>query len=215
MSVPKMMQYLESAAPEFSKRLRSLYLKRVEIVKKAHNKSDAFRQIIGNQQLRRCLVYCNDLDHLGENIKIAYDEGLEPLEFSSRIKPNERKRILNAFETNTGNILLIAVRCLDEGVDIPACDTAILISCSRSMREFIQRRGRVLRKHPKKGFSTIYDIVVLPFASEKDAYPITPSEFNFIKEELRRVGVLSSNAINSKDFNVDEQIELYRKYMFV
>lgn len=212
MSIPKMLRYLENTGPELASKLRTLFLRRVEIVKKAQNKSGAFRQIIRKYHLKRCLVYCNDLDHLEDNIKIVYEEGLEPIEFSSRIKPDIRKTILQSFENNVEkNTLLIAVKCLDEGVDIPACDSAILISCSRSTREFIQRRGRVLRKHPTKEFSIIHDIVVLPFTSEQDAYPLTPSEFGFVKEELRRIDLLSKNALNSKDFNVEEQIELYRR----
>lgn len=215
MAIPRMLQHLENIDPELSSKLRALFLRRVEIVKKAQNKSIALRQIIKNYKLKRCLVYCNDLDHLKENIRIIYEEGLEPIEFSSRIKPDARKTILQSFENSAEkNTLLVAVKCLDEGVDIPACDSAILISCSRSTREFIQRRGRVLRKHSTKEFSTIHDIVVLPFTNDQEAYPLTSSEFNFAKEELRRVGILSKNALNNKDFNVETQIELYRRYLF-
>jgi superfamily II DNA or RNA helicase len=214
MAIPQMLQYLESAAPELSVRLRALFLKRVEIVKKAVNKYDALRKIIRKYQVKRCLVYCNDLKHLEETVRVIYEEGCEPIEFSSRISLDARKKILQTFEdSNNKNTLLVAVKCLDEGIDIPACDSAILISCSRSTREFIQRRGRLLRKHPTKEFSTLHDIVILPFTSEKEAYPLTSSEFGFIKEELRRVDILSKNAVNSKDFNFDKQIELYRRYI--
>jgi superfamily II DNA or RNA helicase len=147
-------------------------------------------------------------------VKVIYQEGFEPIEFSSRIKPETRKKILQAFEEGGNkNTFLVAVKCLDEGIDIPACDSAILVSCSRSVREFVQRRGRLLRKHPTKDFSTIHDIVILPFANKEEAYPLTLSEFGFIKEELRRVEILSGNAENSKDFNVDNQIQLYRRYV--
>jgi len=212
MTVPKMLRFLESMNSDLSPRLRTLFMRRVEIVKKAENKFEAFRGITKRHQLKRCLVYCNDLQHLDDNIKIVYEEGLEPIEFSSRIDPDIREKILRSFEKEVEqNTLLLAVKCLDEGVDIPACDSAVLISCSRSTREFIQRRGRVLRKHPTKEFSTIHDIVVLPFTNEKDAYPITPSEFRFVKEELRRIQLLSENALNKDDVNVEEMIKLYQK----
>jgi len=212
MTVPRMLQYLDSINSDLSPRLRTLFLKRVEIVKKAERKFEAFKKIIKTHQLKRCLVYCNDLQHLDENIRIVYEEGLEPIEFSSRIEPDIRERILRTFEKNAEqNILLLAVKCLDEGVDIPACDSAILISCSRSTREFIQRRGRVLRKHPTKEYSVIHDIVVLPYEDEKDAYPITPSEYGFVKEEIRRIQLLSKNALNKDEINVKEMMELYRR----
>lgn len=212
MTVPKMLQYLDRINSELSPRLRTLFLRRVEIVKEAENKFKAFREIIKRHQLKRCLVYCNNLRHLEANIKIVYEEGLEPIEFSSRIEPDIRKKILRAFEKNVEqNTFLLAVKCLDEGVDLPACDSAVLISCSRSTREFIQRRGRVLRKHASKKFSVIHDIVVLPFANENDAYPVTQSEFGFVKEELRRIQLLSKNALNKDDLNVEEMVELYRR----
>lgn len=215
MSIPKLLQYLEKMNSEMSYKLRFLLMRRVEIVKKAQNKANALKQIIKSCNLKRCLVYCNDLDHLNENIKIIHEEGLEPIEFSSRINPDVRKEILHSFENSIErNVLLVAVKCLDEGVDIPACDSAILISCSRSIREFIQRRGRVLRKHPTKEFSTIHDIVVLPFVTEQDAYPLNPSEFSFVTEELKRVDILSKNSLNSKDFNCEEQLTMYKSHVF-
>jgi superfamily II DNA or RNA helicase len=214
MSIPRLLQYLDSLNSEISLKLRTLFLKRVEIIRKAANKFDAFREIIKTYELKRCLVYCNDLAHLEENIGIVHEEGLEPIEFSSRIDPNIRERILQAFDKKVEqNTLLLAVKCLDEGVDIPACDSAILISCSRSTREFVQRRGRVLRKHPTKEYSSIHDIVVLPFTKEEDAYPINPSEFGFVKEELRRIEILSKNALNKDEINVNGILRLYRKYL--
>lgn len=214
MTVPRLLQYLDSTDSDLSSRLRTLFLRRVEIVKEAENKSRAFREIINEYDLKRCLVYCNNLQHLDENIKIVHEEGLEPIEFSSRIEPDIRKRILDSFERNVEqNTFLIAVKCLDEGVDIPACDSAVLISCSRSTREFIQRRGRVLRKHKSKEYSTIHDIVVLPFTSSEDAYPITLSEFGFVKEELRRIQLFSKNALNKEEFNIKGMISLYRDHV--
>jgi superfamily II DNA or RNA helicase len=56
---------------------------------------------------------------------------------------------------------LVAIRCLDEGINIPSCHTAYLLASSRNPRQFIQRRGRILRKAPGKEKATIYDFVVL------------------------------------------------------
>ena len=55
----------------------------------------------------------------------------------------------------------MAIKCLDEGVDIPYLKNAIILSSSQNPREHIQRRGRVLRKSPGKNLATIYDALVL------------------------------------------------------
>ena len=177
--------------------LQNLFLKRIEILKKAVSKKDALRKIIRNSDLKRCLIYCNDLQHLDEFKKILFDEGCDSKKYSSEIDPLQRKKIIEDFcnELN-GKQFLVAVKCLDEGVDLPACDSAILVSSSRSTREFIQRRGRILRKHHSKEFSIIHDIIILPFTTMDDAYNLTESEEDFIKNELDRINQFAQNAIN-------------------
>jgi superfamily II DNA or RNA helicase len=215
MSIPYILKNLEIYEPELSNKLRSLYLKRIEIIKKSDNKFQALKEILTTTKLKKCLVYCNDLDHLEQNVKIIHECGFIPIEYSSDIKPEEkREKILDDFRTTkSDNIFLVAVKCLDEGVDIPACDSAILVSCSRSEREFIQRRGRVLRKDNSKPFATIYDIVVLPFTNLKEAYPLNQTEYNFISEELKRIQLFSSDALNKEDLDVGKMLNFYENYI--
>jgi len=212
-SVPRILESLDRTDRELGNRLRSLYLTRIGIAKKAEAKKDALRKIIRDYQLRRCLVYCNDLEHLEEFVKIIFEEGYEAMEFSSRIEVREREKIKQSFARETaGNKFLVSVRCLDEGVDLPACDSAILVSSSRSTREFVQRRGRVLRKHPSKKLSTIHDILVLPFTNVEDGYLLTASEYDFVEAELRRVEEFATNALNSRDIRIDGLRELFKKF---
>jgi superfamily II DNA or RNA helicase len=212
-SIPEVLEFLSRADKELGTRLRNLYLTRVGLVKKADNKKDALREIVRNYELKRCLVYCNDLEHLEECRRIIFDEGYEAMEFSSEIDAKERVAVKESFaRETTGNKFLVAVRCLDEGVDLPVCDSAILISCSRSTREFIQRRGRVLRRHPSKGISTIHDILVLPFTKAEDAYTLSPSEYDFVDAELRRAEEFSKNALNRESIKTDELRALFRRY---
>src|SRR5215217_6489670 len=58
--------------------------------------------------------------------------------------------------------ILVAIKCLDEGVDIPTVDHALILASSRNPREFIQRRGRVLRVAAGKNFAEIHDALVVP-----------------------------------------------------
>lgn len=212
--LPKVLDFLDRVDRDLGTRLRTLYLARVGIVKKADAKKDALREIVRNHELKRCLVYCNDLDHLEECRRIIFDEGFEAMEFSSKVDAKERTTVKENFAKETvGNKFLVAVRCLDEGVDIPVCDSAILISSSRSTREFIQRRGRVLRKHPSKKISTIHDILVLPFTKVDDAYVLSSSEYDFVEAELRRVGEFAENALNKKEIKINELYQLFRRFL--
>ena len=74
---------------------------------------------------------------------------------------NERMKLVEAF--NKGEIsALAAIRCLDEGINIPSIKSALILSSNDDYREFVQRRGRILRKYDGKKHATIYDVVVLP-----------------------------------------------------
>jgi len=212
-SIPEVLEHLDRVDKDLANRLRNLYLSRVGLVKKAKAKKDALREIVRNHDLKRCLVYCNDLDHLEECLRVIFDEGYEAIEFSSRVDAKERTTVKETFaQETTDNKFLVAVKCLDEGVDLPVCDSAVLVSCSRSTREFVQRRGRVLRKHPSKNVSTIHDILVLPFTHAEEAYVLSPSELDFVEAELRRAGEFCKNALNKEDIRVDELEALFRRY---
>jgi superfamily II DNA or RNA helicase len=133
-----------------------------------------------------------------ESVAVLFDEGFDAAEYSSDIEPlSKRRMILDSFEEPSNSTrFLVAVKCLDEGVNLPIMNSAILVSSSRSTREFVQRRGRILRRHPDKPYAVIHDIVVLPFTSPEDEYPITKSELDYVKEELSRVAHFGKNALN-------------------
>ena len=81
--------------------------------------------------------------------------------FTARESVSERRDVLQAF-SNKIYSFLIAIRCLDEGVDVPSTRTAFILKSSANPKEFVQRRGRILRRWPSKSEARIYDFVVLP-----------------------------------------------------
>ena len=89
---------------------------------------------------------------------------------------------------------LVAIRCLDEGVDIPAVQTAVILASSANPRQFIQRRGRVLRPHPGKHRATIFDMIVLPPELDRETIEI---ERNLLRRELRRFSEFADLADNA------------------
>lgn len=177
--------------------LQALILKRANILKRAKNKKLALQSITRNRRLGRCLVYCNDLGHADETVRSLMSLGLSPLRYDSTLDEQQRRANLAYFETAPEGYL-VAIKCLDEGVDIPSCDTAILLSSSKSTREFIQRRGRLLRKHEGKEIATIYDIVVLPIDPSANR-AISPLEFSMIDGELQRVRTFAESAKNGSE----------------
>jgi len=81
---------------------------------------------------------------------------------------------------------LVSIRCLDEGVDIPAVDSAFILASSTNPRQYIQRRGRVLRKSPGKDHAKIFDFIVAP-QSSRGGTQHSEIERSLFKREFRRV----------------------------
>lgn len=97
------------------------------------------------------------LNGIGKGVasKFTATEGLE-----------ERMQIIDAF--NKGYIeYLVAIRCLDEGINIPSIKSALILSSNDNYREFVQRRGRILRQYEGKKCAHIYDVIVLPSIKNK------------------------------------------------
>jgi DNA phosphorothioation system restriction enzyme len=90
---------------------------------------------------------------------------------------------------------LVAIRCLDEGVDIPETKRAFILASSTNPRQFVQRRGRVLRRAPGKESATIHDFLVLP---PPDSVPpeLWQTERRLVERELNRIGLFAKLALN-------------------
>ncbi len=93
------------------------------------------------------------------------------------------------FAANGG--VLVSISCLDEGVDVPAASHALILASSRNPREFIQRRGRVLRRSANKAYATIYDAIVVP------SPPLETSARSLILGELARAIEFADHAFTN------------------
>jgi superfamily II DNA or RNA helicase len=95
---------------------------------------------------------------------------------------------------------LVAIRCLDEGVDIPETLRAFILASSTNPRQFIQRRGRILRRAPGKSMADIYDFIVEPSTEELDSSsPIFPTVRNLFRRELSRIWEFAGLAVNGPE----------------
>ena len=106
----------------------------------------------------------------------------------------ERNSILNDF-ANGDLEVLTSMKCLDEGVDVPRSELAIFCASTGNPRQFIQRRGRILRLHKDKHMAIIHDLVVVPEVnSTSESFSM---ERSLLASELRRVrdfAMMSENA---------------------
>ncbi len=113
--------------------------------------------------------------------------------YTSTTSPIDREQLRIQFESGALQGL-VAIRCLDEGIDIPAIKHAVILASSTNPRQFIQRRGRILRPDIGKDRATLYDMVVLPPELDRETLSI---ERNLLKKELLRLIEFADLADNS------------------
>jgi superfamily II DNA or RNA helicase len=125
------------------------------------------------------------------------DSGWHTSRFTSEESSRDRAVIMNNFKNGTIDAL-VSMKVLDEGVDVPICDKAFILASTRNPRQYVQRRGRVLRRHGDKERATIYDFVVLPNGDSVHSQRLKDAE-------LERVDDFALLAINR--FEVEGQID--------
>lgn len=149
------------ADPEIEKKILKVQIERAKIGKKAQNKIESAVSILSKnfEKGSKWLVYCDDkkqLDMLWNELNVL-DLPLYRYYADEKL---DRRNTLSAFERDGG--IVLSIKCLDEGVDIPSVSHALILASSQNPREFIQRRGRVLRKAEGKVYSYIYDLILTP-----------------------------------------------------
>jgi superfamily II DNA or RNA helicase len=176
---------------EAALRLKMLLIRRARIVKSAQQKIAAAAAVVSSayKHGQHWIVYCDDQVQLNLVRDALRTRGCDDvLEYHSAMSGNPR-RTLDLFESNGG--IVVSIRCLDEGVDIPAVSHALILASSKNPREFIQRRGRVLRKSSGKSISHIYDVLVTPLFD-----PNEPPNYSILEGELGRAIQFGSRALN-------------------
>lgn len=202
------------STPEIEKKL----LERKRIIHKAANKLEAFKAILRSEfDKRKNLKYT--LIYVPEGIEANFDEtdfsvetedenrlineytkAVSQTDDSVMVKQftansNNREEILRNFEQSNIHVLT-SMKCLDEGVDVPRSELAIFCASTGNPRQFIQRRGRVLRLHKDKIHATIHDLVVVPEVSDESTFEM---EKGLVKKELERVVDFANLAMNKTD----------------
>lgn len=150
-----------SKEPTDASHLKHLLIARSRIIKNAAEKPATAAALLQDRYRpgHRWLVYCDNQTQVNEVRQSLADRGIGSWEYY-RGMPGDAANTLRAFSINGG--IVVSIRCLDEGVDIPASDHALILASSRNPREHIQRRGRVLRRYPFKTVASLHDIITVP-----------------------------------------------------
>lgn len=178
--------------------LHKLLIARARLLNNAEGKLGWLRHHLASKsmaELRYTLVYAGDrlfpevTRLVGEELRIPSHA------FTSAQSRSERASILQRFQTGELAVL-VAMRCLDEGVDVPPTRSAYFLASSSNPREFVQRRGRILRTSPGKSIATIHDAIAVPPASSR-AHRLDPAERAALRSQLSRIQEFGRQAENA------------------
>ncbi len=191
------------------------YRGRLRAISMATEKHERIAEIFANiEDKDHTIIYCSDgklwyendkknheyqeVRHLEHILRLINNSCLSSTgngkasKFTATEAVEERMQLIDSF--NKGYLeYLVAIRCLDEGINIPSIKSALILSSNDNYREFVQRRGRILRLYQGKTVAHIYDVIVRPSVSN-DA---------FAKIEFRRYYEYSRLALN-KDYLLDQ-----------
>ncbi len=175
-------QRTDNALDGDSGKAQRLLFRRARILKKCGSKLEALGVALDKHPIRRGLVYCADNDQLGDVSRLFQQRQTVYLTYTADTSNPDRSSALQALAAGQVPVV-VAIDCLDEGVDVPNVDEAIILASSSNKRQFIQRRGRVLRRAEGKSFATLIDIIALPPTSAGlEARWMLDGEFARVKE---------------------------------
>ncbi len=197
-----------------NKKLTMLLIERTRIINGAENKISALVELLEERKLEKStknLFYCPDnkygeiryLDKVSDELK---NIGMNVEKFTSDENQEQRTRLVKDLEDESINGL-VAIKVLDEGVDIPSIERAFILASSTNPKEFVQRRGRILRKSPNKLFAELYDFIVVPEDSNGSTIDSAVHR-KYLERELKRYmefAKLSKNRIECEKLIFDLQ----------
>ena len=195
--------------------LTSLLTKRSRLIATAANKLTTLKELMSSRlDTSHTLFYCGD-GYLENNVRqidavthlLGKELGYRVNVYTTDTPLEVRENLRRQFES--GELQgLVAIRCLDEGIDIPAIKTAIILASSSNPRQFIQRRGRILRPHPNKQQATLFDTIVIPPSLDRETWEV---EKNLLRKELIRFITFAELADNAEEAT-SKLLQLHQHY---
>ncbi|ACK66061.1 type III restriction protein res subunit [Rippkaea orientalis PCC 8801] len=187
--------------------ITALLMQRSRLIGSAANKLEALRELMKTRlNTHHTLFYCGDGSIENESLNyrkqveavtriLGIELGYRVNTYTAETPLEQREKIRQQFEW--GELQgLVAIRCLDEGVDIPAIQQAVILASTGNPHQFIQRRGRILRPHPGKKQATLFDMIVMPPELDRNTWEV---ERNLLRKELKRFVEFAQLADNAEE----------------
>jgi len=189
--------YHQTESGEISEALERLLINRATLLNRAENKLTKLEELLTDKtdSLHHALFYCA-AGRITPVLELLTTLGLRVAKFTAEESASERQELLKMFAS--GHLqALVAMKCLDEGVDVPSTRTAYILASSSNPKEFIQRRGRILRQSSGKEHAAIHDLIAVPPIDYRQ-YPTTTfrTEQKIIGRELERFNEFAGMALN-------------------
>ena len=199
----KLVKIKDDGSERNLKIIENLMFKRADILKNARNKMQVLEDILNElgPNTKNLIIYCSDeqIDEVVDIVGNKFDWRVKTFTYKDSSEPSDsydgksfRDDILVDFSKGKYDCL-VAMHCLDEGVDIPSASKAILLCNSTNPREFIQRLGRVLRRYPGKNKADIYDLIIKPNVNKKSSHD--DLEKKIYDKELERFEMIADAMI--------------------
>lgn len=237
----KLKQYIviKNGKMKISEAGKPVIYERTRLLAGARNKIDLLMELFKDYSKdNNILVYCGatsvadedtgeesrQIDLVTKKLQTKYSMSVK--RFTAEENLIERQNIKTYFAQGMYQVVT-AIKCLDEGVNIPGIKTAFIMSSSRNPKEFVQRRGRLLRKSENKTKAVIYDFITLPRELE-NALPTDfeedrtiligevarIKEFGELADNCEVAGALINDIMTAYDsfFDVDEEMERMEEY---
>ena len=180
----------DAGVRSLSEKAKMLLIQRSRVAKKASAKVRLACTVLGRhfEKGQGWLVYCEDVDQLAQVLAALRKGGMDPVEYHSKME-GDQAATMSWFRSFGG--ILVSIRCLDEGVDIPDVSHALILASSQNPRQFIQRRGRVLRRALGKSVAIVHDAIVVPVSADDE-----PEQMSLLRSELGRAVEFAGHATN-------------------
>ncbi|MYC76382.1 DEAD/DEAH box helicase [Candidatus Poribacteria bacterium] len=207
--ISKLYHLVESG--ETSEALERLLIKRAALLNRAENKLAKLAELLFDKtdSLHHTLFYCAP-GRVDSVLELLTNLKLRIAKFTAEESAAKRQELLKMFAS--GHLqALVAMRCLDEGVDVPSTRTAYILASSSNPKEFIQRRGRILRQSLGKEHAEIHDLIAVP-PMDYQQYPTATfaTERKIVARELKRFSEFAGMALNK--FEARDKIWELAKY---
>lgn len=206
----KIARLMNSDDLDVEEALEMLLIKRARLLNTAQGKLTALSAVLTSlQRLDHALFYCAPEQMTDVCRLLGWEYELKIHPFTAEEPNDERQQLLLDFDRGYLDGL-VAMKCLDEGVDVPSTRTAFILASSSNPREFIQRRGRILRQAPGKTEATIYDFIAIPPQNWASSGSFA-AEQSIIRHELQRFQEFAASAKN-KHQAIDVILQIARRY---